>query len=55
MDADADNRGEKGIPLSGVDVHIMRNEAVKPLVVYPIAGNVIVNLTILLMVRDRKI
>ena len=47
MDADTDDHGKEGIPLPGMDSHIMQIVVVKDTVVYPFAGSaVMVNLLI---------
>ena len=45
MDVDADDHGEKRIPFSGMDSHIMEMVVIQNPVVYPFAGSpVVVNL-----------
>jgi len=47
MDADTDYHGKDGIPLPGMDPHIMQMVVVQDTVIYPFAGSaVIVNLLI---------
>ena len=47
MDVDADDHGEKRIPFSGMDSHIMEMVVIQNPVVYPFAGSpVVVNLLV---------
>ena len=47
MDIDADNHGEEGVPLFGMDTHAMQMIIIEHSVIYPFAGStVIVNFLI---------
>lgn len=49
MDVDTNDHGKKGIPLSGVDTHVMQMVIIEDPVIYPFARSpVIVNLLIFL-------
>lgn len=42
MDADTDDHGEEGIPLSGMDSHIMQMVVVEDAVIYPFTGSTVI-------------